>query len=148
MVMIIVMELSQLIMVMIIVMALSLLKAFLVLNFYRSRDTTNFPSCLNTTKTLRFVFCLHIDQRKKVFFLYSNTRQNSYSINHLLNKVTTQWLDSDSVVTFDNRRHHSDLAFNGSVVIVNNSDYTVTAQSPCGHCVQVNDGIGILLCSN
>ena len=38
----------------------------------------------------------------------TNTRQNSYSISHLLGTVTTQWLDSDSVVTIVNCQQHSD----------------------------------------
>ena len=33
-------------------------------------------------------------------------QQNSYSISHLLDTVTTQWLDSDSVVTIANCRQH------------------------------------------
>ena len=37
-----------------------------------------------------------------------NTQQNSYSISHLLGTVTTQWLDSDGIVTVDNCRQHSD----------------------------------------
>ena len=36
------------------------------------------------------------------------TQQNSYSISHLLATATTQWLDSDSVVTVDNCRQHGD----------------------------------------
>ena len=32
------------------------------------------------------------------------TQENSYSISHLLGTVTTQWLDSDGVVTVDNCR--------------------------------------------
>ena len=47
-------------------------------------------------------------------------------------------MDSDGVVTVDNSRQHSDLAANGSVVIVlpavTNSDYTVTVQSLYSHC--------------
>ena len=34
--------------------------------------------------------------------VYACTQQNTYSISHLHGTVTTQWLDSDSVVTFDN----------------------------------------------
>ena len=54
----------------------------------------------------------------------SNTQQNSYSISHLLlrNTVTTQLLESDSVVTV--------------LPAVVNSDYTVTVQSLCSHCAQ------------
>ena len=33
------------------------------------------------------------------------TQQKSYSISHLPDTVTTQWLDSDSVVTVGNCRH-------------------------------------------
>ena len=66
------------------------------------------------------------------------TQQNSYSISHLLGTVTTQWLDSDSVVTVDNCQQHGDWAASGSVVTVllavNNGDYTVTIQSLCSHC--------------
>ena len=48
------------------------------------------------------------------------TQQNSYSASHLLDTVTTQWLDSNCVVTV--------------LPAVNNDDYTITVQSPCSHC--------------
>ena len=38
----------------------------------------------------------------------TNTRQNSYSISHLLGTVTTQCVVSDGVVTVDNFRQHDD----------------------------------------
>ena len=44
------------------------------------------------------------------------TQQNSFSISHLLDTVTTQWPDSDSVVTFDDSQQHGNWAVNGSVV--------------------------------
>ena len=62
------------------------------------------------------------------------TQQNSYFLNHVLDTVTTWWLDSDSVVTVANCQQHDDQATNGSVVTmlpaVNNSDI-VTVQSQC-----------------
>ena len=65
------------------------------------------------------------------------TQLNSYSISHLIDTVTTWWLDSDSEVTLANCWQHSDWVANGSVVtvlpVVNNSDYTVTDQSLCSH---------------
>ena len=65
------------------------------------------------------------------------TQENSYSIGHLWGTVTTQWQDSESVVTVANCRQHSDKAANGSVVTVqpavNNGDYNVTVQSQCSH---------------
>ena len=69
---------------------------------------------------------------------FKSTKQNTYSIRYLLDTVTTQWLDSDSVTSniwwqLDN------WVANGSVVTmlpaVVNGDYTVTVQSPCSHCV-------------
>ena len=70
--------------------------------------------------------------------VFSNTLENSYSISHLLGTVTTQWLDSDGVVTVDNCQQHGDWAANGSLITVppaaNNGDYTVTVQSLCSHC--------------
>ena len=36
------------------------------------------------------------------------TQENSYSASHLLGTVTTQWLDSDGVVTVDNCWQHGD----------------------------------------
>ena len=51
------------------------------------------------------------------------TQQNSYSISHLLDTVTTHWLDSDCAVTAVNCRQHG--------------DYTAE---------KVTDGIGVLLC--
>ena len=69
----------------------------------------------------------------------SITQQNSYSISHLLDTVTARWLNSDCVVTVDNYRQHGDWAANCNVVTVlpglDDSDYTVTVQSPCSHCV-------------
>ena len=68
-----------------------------------------------------------------------DTQQNSYSISHLPDTVTTQWLDSDSVVTVDKCQQHGEWAANDSVVIVllavNNSDYIVTVQLPSSYCV-------------
>ena len=66
----------------------------------------------------------------------TNTQQNSYSISHLLDIVTTQWMDSDSVVTVGIWLQHGDWATNGSVVTICcwhfvKSDYTVTVQSLC-----------------
>ena len=49
------------------------------------------------------------------------TQQNSYSISHLLGTVTTQWLDSDGVVSVVNCRQHGD-----------HGDYTV--DQLCSHC--------------
>ena len=76
------------------------------------------------------------------FFLQShmeNSQQNSYSISHLLDIVTTRWLDSDSEGTVDNCRQHCDYTPIGSLVAVLpaviNGDYAVTLQSPCSHCV-------------
>ena len=37
-----------------------------------------------------------------------SAEQNCYSISHLLGLVTTQWLDSDGVVTVDNCWQHGD----------------------------------------
>ena len=37
------------------------------------------------------------------------TQQNFYIIGHLLDTVTTQWLDNDSVVTVDNFRQYGDI---------------------------------------
>ena len=58
------------------------------------------------------------------------TQQNSISVSHLLDTVTTRWLDSDSVVTIANCQQHSDWAAIGSVVTVlpavTDSDYTTT----------------------
>ena len=34
--------------------------------------------------------------------VWDDTQQNSYSISHSQETVTTQWLDSDSVVAVDN----------------------------------------------
>ena len=66
-----------------------------------------------------------------------NTQQNSYSIGHLLGRVTTHWLDSDGVVTIANYQEHSDWAANGSVVTVlpavNIGDNIVTVLSLCSH---------------
>ena len=64
------------------------------------------------------------------------TQQNSYSINHLLGTVTTQWLGGDGVVTIDNCRQHGDWAASGSVVTVMLAvvDSDVTVQSLCSHC--------------
>ena len=63
----------------------------------------------------------------------------AYSINNLLDTVTTQCLDSDSVVSIVNSWQCGDYAANGSVVTVlpavsSNGDYTITVQSPCSHC--------------
>ena len=41
-------------------------------------------------------------------YCYYYTQQNSYSISHLSSTVTTQWLDSDGVVTFVNYRQQGD----------------------------------------
>ena len=38
----------------------------------------------------------------------STTQQKSYFISHLLVTVTTQWLNSDGVVTVVNYRQHND----------------------------------------
>ena len=51
-------------------------------------------------------------QTGRLFHLSSCTQQNSYSINHLLGAVTTQWLDSDGVVTVDNCQQHSYFTVN------------------------------------
>ena len=57
----------------------------------------------------------------------------------LLDTVTTWWLDYDSVVIIVNCWQHSDYNAIGSSVnvlpAVINSDYTVTTQSLCNHCV-------------
>ena len=37
-----------------------------------------------------------------------STQQNSYSISQIRDTVPTRWLDSDSIVTVDNCRQHSD----------------------------------------
>ena len=61
------------------------------------------------------------------------SQQNSYSISHLQDEVTTRWLDSDSVVT-GNYQQHGDYmytAIGSSVTVlpeVSNGDYTVTVQ--------------------
>ena len=47
---------------------------------------------------------------KAVWFYYTS-QQNSYSISYLLGTVTTQWLDSDSVVPVDNCRQHGDFVY-------------------------------------
>ena len=64
------------------------------------------------------------------------TQQNSYSLSHLIGTVTTQWLDSDHVVTAVNCQQHRnftvDQLFSHSAAI--NSDYTVTVQSLSSHC--------------
>ena len=56
------------------------------------------------------------------------TRENSYSIGHILGIVTTQWLDNDGVVTVV-------LDSDGVVTVVNcwqRSDYTI--DQLCIHC--------------
>ena len=54
--------------------------------------------------------------------------------------VTTQWLDSDYVVTVVNFRQNGDyIAIGSSVTVlpaVSNGDKTVTVQSPCSHCAK------------
>ena len=86
------------------------------------------PSCLvNTDVCLWNLIC----QRY--------TQQNSYSISHPLGAMTTQWLDSESEVIIDNCRQHGDYTAISSLFTmlpaVQNSDYTITFQSPCSHCV-------------
>ena len=56
-------------------------------------------------------FCTHFNHFKQKYFKDSticytfqdaqqkSTQQNSYSISHLLDTVTTQWLDNDGVAT-------------------------------------------------
>ena len=61
-------------------------------------------------------------------------QQNFYSISHLLDQMTTQWLDI--VVTIDNCKQHRDWATNGSVVTVlpavdNYTRCPVTMKSLC-----------------
>ena len=56
------------------------------------------------------------------YLYHSGTQQNSYSISHLLGTVTSLWLDSDCVVTFDNCLQHVTWAENGSVFTVNSSE--------------------------
>ena len=70
----------------------------------------------------------------------TNTRQNSYSISHLLGTVTTQCVVSDGVVTVDNCRQHDDYIVDQlcSITVlpaINDDDYTVTVKSLCSHCV-------------
>ena len=52
------------------------------------------------------------------------TQQNSYSISHLRDTVTTLWLDSNSIVTVHNCWQHSDYT-------VVNIDYTVKCKEVC-----------------
>ena len=58
------------------------------------------------------------------------TQQNSCSISLLLDTVTTQWLDKDSVITVVNYQQHGDYtAISSSVTVlpvIINIDYTVT----------------------
>ena len=68
-------------------------------------------------------------------------RSNIYTakllLHHVRSTVTTQWLQHDSVVTFDNCRQHGDWTtqlFNCVVSVllaVNNGDDTITVQSLC-----------------
>ena len=82
-----------------------------------------------------------VKQISSKYWYALNTQQNSYSISHLLDTVTTQWLDvdSDGVVTVHNCRQHGVYtAIDSSVTVlpaVVDSDYTITIQSLCSHCV-------------
>ena len=51
--------------------------------------------------------CYHLHRK---IFINPLSQQNSYSIGHLLVTVTTQWPDTDSIVTTDNCQQHSDYA--------------------------------------
>ena len=57
------------------------------------------------------------------------------SVSHLLDTLTTWWLDCDSVVTIDNCQKHSYYTAIGSLVTMLPAtikiDYTVTVQSLC-----------------
>ena len=75
------------------------------------------------------------------FYSFACYTVNSYSISHPRCTVTTRWLDSDGVVTGDKCQQHGAVTL---LAAVNNSDYTVTVQSPCSHCAAwVTDGIGV-----
>ena len=80
---------------------------------------------------------LNVYKEKQHFIEQENTQQDSYSIPHLLDTVTKQWLDSDSVVTVVKCWQHGDYTANGSYVnlllAVINSDYTVIVQSLCSY---------------
>ena len=72
-------------------------------------------------------------------------QQNNFFLPDLLDTVAIQWLDSDSVVTVVNCLQRGVYTAIGSSVTmllaVIKGDYTVTVQSPCGHCVY---GVGVL----
>ena len=59
-------------------------------------------------KSKLFNNTVKVFQWYKPNFALNVTQQNSYSISHLLGTVTTQWLDSNGVVTVVNCRQHGD----------------------------------------
>ena len=60
-------------------------------------------------------------------------QQNSYSISHLLGTVTTQWLESDSVVTVAGSTVTTRFINYVVTVLpeVNNGNYTIIVRSLC-----------------
>ena len=82
-------------------------------------------------RLLGSIFCSSLTLWACMLTMWSN----SYSISRPLDKVTSKWPDSDSVVMVDACWQHSDWAANDSIVTVlpavNKNYYTVTVQSPC-----------------
>ena len=70
-------------------------KCYGLYTFWNVTSLSCFPSSLDMTPILAHI---HL------------SKENSYSISHLLGRVTTQWLDSDDVVTVVNCQQHGDYS--------------------------------------
>ena len=57
------------------------------------------------------------------------TQQNSYSISYLLGPVTTQWLDSDGVVTTVNCQQQRD--YTGDYTAIGSSSHRTAGSCQC-----------------
>ena len=85
----------------------------------------------STQSGAKTVQWLLVDYRRPLKFKHHYTAKLPfYSISHLLGAVSTQWLDSEGVITVDSCRHQGENTVDQLWVSLrltfNNSDYTVT----------------------